>query len=111
MLLFPPFAAKWGFSPITSQISLPDQGSTISNVEFDVWADYRAVDRTGLADWVERTRVFVSKSGQNRPSTAKTGFCIISRKMMLPDQGWAYSIDFGGIRVDCRTGDRTEFAA
>ena len=97
MRRFPPHAAKLGFSHITSQISRPDPGSTISNVEFVILMDCYAVDRTGLANWVERTRVFVSKLGRNRPSTAKTGFSMLSRKIMLPDQGWAYSIDFGGI--------------
>ena len=73
------------FSLLSCQISRPDPGSTIPNVEFGISTDYRVVDRTELADWVERTRIFVSKLGQNRPGTAKTGFSMLSRKILLPD--------------------------
>ena len=50
------------------------------NQKFGISTGYYAVDRTGLADWVERTRVFVSKSGQNRPSPQKQVFqCYLER--------------------------------
>ena len=95
---------------LSCEMILSDPGSTISNFYFGVWSHCRSVDKHEVSLWVERTPIFISKLGQNRSSTAKSGFLVLSHEILLPDQTWAHSIDLCGIKVDWCAVVRTELA-
>ena len=63
--------AKPDFSLISCKVLVPDLGYACSIDFCGPWMDRRAAVRRDFVGWVERTSIYLSKLGQNPPSTPK----------------------------------------